>query len=159
MHPRPGRADAAAAIWNWRASGAAKAGDTAAAASRARLLGVIRGLALAAVGGLLFLFWSRVIGGIALGVSAVVLVAALASPTGLYAALERALEALTRATGLGLTWFFMSAIFFLVVTPFGFFFRRGARDPMRRFYEPSATTYWSERALGRSASKLRARQF
>jgi hypothetical protein len=158
-HPRLGRADAAAAIWNWRASDASKTGRDAAAASQARLRGVVRGLVLAAVGSLVFLFWSRGLGSVALGVSAVVLASALVSPTGLYAALERALEALTRATGLGLTWVSMSLIFFLVVTPFGYFFRRGRRDPMRRYYEPGATTYWSERTLGRSASKLRARQF
>jgi hypothetical protein len=120
---------------------------------------VVRGLALAAVGCLVFLFWSRGLGGVALFVSGIVLASALVSPTGLYAALERALEALTRATGLGLTWVFMALIFFAVVTPFGYLFRRGRRDPMRRYYEPAATTYWSERTLGRSASKLRARQF
>jgi hypothetical protein len=121
--------------------------------------GVIRGAALAGVGTLVLLFWSRALGSVALGVSLLVLASAVVSPTGLYAALERALAALTRATGLGLTWVFMSVIFFAVVTPFGFLFRRGKRDPMRRFYEPGATTYWSERTLGRSASKLRARQF
>ena len=121
--------------------------------------GVIRGAALAGVGTLVLLCWSRALGSVALGVSLLVLASAVVSPTGLYAALERALAALTRATGLGLTWVFMSVIFFAVVTPFGFLFRRGKRDPMRRFYEPGATTYWSERTLGRSASKLRARQF
>ena len=53
----------------------------------------------------------------------------------------------------------MSIIFFTVVTPFGMLFRRGQRDPMRRYYEPGAATYWSERTLGRSASKMRERQF
>jgi len=112
-----------------------------------------------AVGLGVFLFWSRTLGGVALTISAIVLASALVSPTGIYAALERALEALTRATGQALTWVFMSIVFFGVVTPFGMLFRRGRRDPMRRYYEPAATTYWSEHALGRSASKMRERQF
>ena len=108
---------------------------------------------------LVFLFWSRILGAIALTVGAIVLLSAVVSPTGLYAAIERALASLTRVTGLALTWVFMSLVFFLVVTPFGLLFRRGKRDPMRRYYEPDAPSYWSQRALGRSASQMRARQF
>jgi hypothetical protein len=108
---------------------------------------------------LVFLFWSRVLGSIALTAGAIVLLSALVSPTGLYAAIERALASLTRVTGQALTWVFMSLVFFAVVTPFGVLFRRGKRDPMRRYYEPAASTYWSQRTLGRSASQMRARQF
>jgi hypothetical protein len=114
---------------------------------------------VAGVGALVLAFWSRGLGSVALALSALVVLSALVSPTGIYAALERGLEALTRATGLALTWVFMSLVFFAIVTPFGLLFRRGARDPMRRFYEPAASTYWSEHALGRSASRMRARQF
>ena len=92
-------------------------------------------------------------------IASVVLVAAITSPTGLYAALERGLAALTRATGVGLTWIFMSAVFFLAVAPFGLILRRGRRDAMRRYLDANATTYWTERELGRSASTQRARQF
>src|SRR5262249_7923654 len=158
-HPRPGRADAAAAIWDWRAPAAGARPASAADAGAATRRGLLRGAILATVGALVFAFWSRGLGGLALALSALVVVSALVSPTGIYAALERGLEALTRATGLGLTWVFMSLIFFAIVTPFGVLFRRGARDPMRRFYEPDASTYWSEHALGRSASRMRGRQF
>jgi len=158
-HPRIGRADAAAAIWDWRAQAADKRAAHAADPARARRRGLLRGGILAVVAIGLFLFWSRVLGSVALTVSALVIVSALVSPTGIYAALERGLDVLTRNTGLALTWVFMSIIFFAVVTPFGFLFRRGKRDPMQRFYEPAAATYWSERTLGRSASRMRARQF
>jgi hypothetical protein len=94
-----------------------------------------------------------------MAIAAIILAAAITSPAGLYAALERALAALTHATGVGLTWILMSAIFFLVVTPFGLLFRRGRHDAMRRYFEANATTYWTERERGRSASTLRARQF
>lgn len=157
--PRPGRAEAAAAIWDWRALRAAKTGNAGALESQARTRGLLRGALVAVVGALVFVFWSRVAGSIALAFSGIVLTSALVSPTGLYAALERALESATRGLGLGLTWVFMSIIFYGVVTPFGLLFRRGSRDPMRRFYEPSAASYWSERTLGRSASKMRGRQF
>jgi hypothetical protein len=143
-------------IWDWRAT---KPRRNAAAPGKARQRGVLRGLGLAAVGALLFAFWSHVLGGIALGISAIVVLSALASPTGLYAAIERGLGALTHATGTGLTWVLMSVFFFGVVTPFGLIFRRGRHDAMRRYYEPDATTYWTARELGRSASIQRARQF
>lgn len=154
--PCPGRAEAAAAIWDWRAT---KPRRDAVAPAKARQRGVLRGLGLGVVGALLSWLWSPILGGITLGIAAIVALSALASPTGLYAALERGLAALTRATGVGLTWVLMSAFFFLVVTPFGFLFRRGRRDAMRRYYEPDATTYWTEREIGRSASVQRERQF
>jgi hypothetical protein len=119
----------------------------------------VQGLGIGAAGALLSWLWSPILGGITLGIGTIVLLSAIASPTGIYAAIERGLAALGHATGVGLTWVLMSAFFFLVVTPFGFFFRRGRRDAMRRYYEPGATTYWTEREIGRSASAQRGRQF
>ena len=158
MALRPGRAEAAETIWNWREPKTSP-GAVHAAPGAARLRGVVRGLGVALVGLALAWLWSTLVGGIVLTIATITLVAAIASPTGLYAALERALAALARATGVGLTWILMSAIFFLAVSPFGLILRRGRRDAMRRYLESSATTYWSERELGRSASTLRARQY
>jgi hypothetical protein len=124
-----------------------------------RRRGLLRAAVLAVVATLVLFFWSALLGKIALAIAGLVALAALLSPTGLYLAFEHALGALVRVTGLALTWILMPAIFYLVVVPFGFCFRRGARDAMRRYYERDLATYWSERALGRSASTQRARQF
>ena len=36
------------------------------------------------------------------------------------------------------------AFFYLVITPFGLIMRAFGRDPMKRAWEPSATTYWRD---------------
>jgi hypothetical protein len=153
---RPGRAEAAAAVWSWRDAPAQRRIEDPAAARRR---GLIRAVVLGVAAVLLIVLWSALLGKIALLLASAVLMSAIFSPTGAYLAFERALAALAHFTGLGLTWILMPAIFFLVVVPFGVFFRRGKSDPMRRYYEADAATYWSERALGRSASTQRARQF
>ena len=153
---RPGRAEAAAAIWDWRAP---KTRPGAVNPGPARLRGVVRALGVAAGGAAIALLWSPGLGFWVLAIATIVLAAAIISPTGLYAAVERALAALTRATGVGLTWVFMSAVFFFAIAPFGLLFRRGRRDAMRRYFEPNATTYWTEREMGRSATTARARQY
>ena len=43
----------------------------------------------------------------------------------------------------------MAGIFFLVITPIGLMMRACGRDPMQRRFDPSARTYWKERAESR----------
>src|SRR5262249_40132462 len=80
-HPRPGRADAAAVIWDWRAPVAGQGAHSASDAAAARRRGLVRGAIAGAVGALVFAFWSRGLGSVALTVSAVVVLSALVSPT------------------------------------------------------------------------------
>ncbi len=39
----------------------------------------------------------------------------------------------------------IGAVFFLVVTPIGWLLRASGRDPLRRTFEASRTSYWEER--------------
>lgn len=150
----PGRPEAAAATWE-RGEQTSLPGPSA---GRARLRGVLQGLAAAGLGAGVLWLWSP-LGGVVIGVGAVVTLAALSSPLGLYAAIERGLAALGRRTGTALTWIVMGATFYLVFLPFGLLLRRGRRDPMRRFFEAGATTYWEPRTAGRSASASRTRPY
>ena len=148
-----GRAEAAAVIWSWR--------DSREAASRPplpgelRRRGLLRSLAAGVVGAAVLWFWSPLLGWIAVSISALLALAALISPLGIYAMLERALGALVHWTGVLLTRVLMALIFYGVFTPFGWIFRRGRRDPLRRYADATAGTYWEVAERGRSASASR----
>jgi len=149
-----GRAEAAAAIWSWRESGETRS-STPASAVALRRRGLLRALVAGSLGLVLLLFWSRLIGQVVMTVAGALALVALLSPLGLYAAIERGLGVLAHKTGLLLTWLLMAAIFYGVFTPFGWIFRRGRRDPLRRFREAELVTYWEGTERGRSASSSR----
>jgi len=150
-----GRPEAAAAIWHWRAAPA----EAASAASGRRLRGALQALAGLAVGSVIFAFVSRWAGSVVLTIGSAILLSALLSPDGLYVTIEKAFAALGQWVGRALTWLLLMVIFWLFFVPFGRLFRRGRRDSMTRFYEPEATTYWTGRQRGRSASLSRERQY
>ncbi len=153
---RPGRAKAAAAIWDWRGE---RSQTPAARPSRPRLRGTLQALAGAAVGALIFALLSRIAGTVVMSIATLILLSALLSPTGLYAGIERLFAALGRRVGAGLTWIVLPLVFYLIFLPFGTLFRGGRRDPMKRFYEADAESYWSPRRVGRSGSAFRTRQY
>jgi hypothetical protein len=155
---RSGRPEAAAAIWPWRER-AAVAANAAGEASRARRRGLVRGVVVAAVGALLLVVWSRVVGGIVLGVAGVILLSAGVSPTGLYAGVEGLFAALGRWTGQALTWILLVPLFYAFFLPFGCLLRRGRRDRLKRFFEAEAPTYWEPHAGPTASSGSRARQY
>lgn len=53
----------------------------------------------------------------------------------------------------------LGAIFYLVITPMGFFMRLGGRDPLRLRFEKGAPTYWILREPPGPAPKSMTRQF
>lgn len=153
--PKPGRPEAAAAIWIGLGSELTEAEPP----GSARLRGALQALGGGAVAGLLFWLWSPVVGSVVATISGVIGLSALLSPHGLYAAIERGLAALGRLTGSWLSWSLLGLVFYALVTPFGLLFRRGKRDAMRRRYEPDLDSYWEPRELGRSGSGDPTRQF
>lgn len=126
---------------------------------RARLEGSLQGLVGAALGTLLFVGWSRTVGSIVLGVGALLLGSAWASPTGLYAAIRRLLQTLGRLTGAALTWLLLPPVFYLFFLPFGALLRRGRRDRLRRILDPDAPTYWEAHAGLTAGSGSYERQY
>lgn len=147
---RPGRPEAAAVIWSGEPHR-----ESQPQAGRARLRGVVRALVVACVGSLVFLYWSRVIGTIALSIAIIVGLSALISPNGVYAAIERLVDKLAHATGVALSWVLLIPVFYLVFLPFGLLFRRGRRDSMKRFIDEDCESYWEIREPGDALSTER----
>lgn len=137
---RSGRAEAALVIWNWRDP--QPDGPAPLSASRARVRGSFQAAIVAAIGGLLLWLGVRILASVMLGAAAIVLLAALTSPRGLYAVLDRMARAIGRRIGRALTWLLLVPLFYLFFLPFGLLFRRGRRDRLKRYFDSQAPTYW-----------------
>lgn len=139
---RPGRPEAAAAIWRWKGAAAPAASLKAAALRRE---GVIRALVGAVVGGVLFALGLHRLAYVAWGISTLILLAALVSPAGAYAAIGRGLQAFGRLVGRVLAVLLLTPVFFLFFLPFGRLLRGGRRDRLERWFDRAAPTYWRRR--------------
>jgi hypothetical protein len=139
QEPHAGRPEAAAAIWSWRESARGGAGQDDRGARRRGALQFAATLAVAAV------FWLAGLRGFAFGALAlgsVALLAALVSPRGLHAAIQRLVEATGRVVGTALAWILLTPVFYLFFAPFGLALRRGRRDRLQRRFDPAAQSYW-----------------
>lgn len=143
---RPGSPRAAAVAWRWReADGAADAADVATRRRGLRREGALRAAIGAAVGGALYLVGAAILARVAWAASGFVLLASLASPDGLYAAIGRALALFGHLVGRLLAVVFLTPVFLLFFVPFGLLLRRGRRDRLERWFDPAAATYWHRR--------------
>lgn len=140
---RPGRPEAAAAIW--APVGTTVAGNLNSKASKARNRGIVRGVVGLVIGGVIYALWSQVVGSVGLALAAATLVLAVASPLDAYAKVETAVAALAKAVAAAVTWLAMGLIYFLVFTPFGKLTRHGPGDPLRRSADRSVESYWTPR--------------
>ena len=153
---RSGRPEAAAAVWSWRAGPGIGAPPRPAAI---RVRGAVKALVAGAIGSLVHLRVSRWGGALVVAVSGLMLIAALASPTGVYTAMERGLGALAGRAGRLLSWVVLPAVFYGVFAPCGRALRRGRRDRLQRFRDAARSSYWSDRTGERVASADRRRQY
>ena len=153
---RAGRPEAAETIWTWQEGRAARA---EASASELRIGGVVRAALGFGLGLILVALGTGLMAYVVLALSTAVFVAAIASPKGVYATIDRAFRALGRALGRGMTWALVPPFFYLVFPAFGYLFRRGSRDRLQRFFEPDASTYWEAHEGPKTGSSSRARQF
>lgn len=143
---RAGNPRAAAAVWRWReSSGAGLAALHQKRRGRLRREGVLRALIGGAVGGVLFYLGAILLARLAWAGAAAVLVAALASPDGAYAAIGRALALLGHGIGRGLAWILLTPVFWLFFVPFGRLWRAGRRDRLERWFDRAAPSYWHRR--------------
>lgn len=157
-------ASVARTVWDWRnaANAALAAADRAHRAAAGRKSGLVRaaiGFAIA----LLLAWWKPAVGVVAGALSLAILLLALISPLGAYAALARGLERFGHGVGLAVTWVLMGLVFYLVFVPLGLVLRLAGKLGIRRGAEPERATYWEpvdwEGTVSRSAPETYRRQF
>lgn len=153
--PKAGSPEASAAIWRWRV--AESPPESGPRPSRLRVQGTLQAAVGAGFGLLCFLFWSRTIAIVAFSMAGTLLLAALLSPTGLYALLRRLLDATGRGVGRVMTWIVMVPIFYGLFLPFGKLMRRGRRDRLKRYFDAEASSYWEPHQV--MATSTRERQY
>ena len=151
---RPGRPEASAAIWRWQER-ASQSKQPPAMGRSLRASGLVRAAIGIAIGAAFFFLWSKVVAYIAFAVAGSTGMCALVSPNGAYAAIERAMGRFAGLVGQVMTVLLMTPLFYLFFLPFGLMFRRGKRDSMKRFYDSSVETYWTERNDDDTGSRTR----
>lgn len=144
---RPGRPEAAAVCFEWQADlEAAREEEKPSEAAAARKRGLTQVVITASLAGLLYFFLSEDAGTIVAGIACVLLVASMAFPLSVYAAIEGVVSRIALGLQRGVTWFLMGAIFFCIFFPFSMMFRKGRKDKLKRWMEPEFDSYWNDRA-------------
>lgn len=151
-----GREEAAALTWNWQAKPSDRESKRATVRRKQGALQSLVGYA--AAGGLTYV-GHPTLAMVAGGIATMILLLALLSPLGAYAALERGLTTFGRGVGLVVGWLALMPVFVLFFMPFGLLFRRGAKDPMKRQFDAAMTSYWREREPDADVLDRRKRQF
>jgi hypothetical protein len=149
MHPvRPGRPEAARAIW--------PAASDAPPARPSRRGGLWRGGVGIAIGSLWFWLGWRHVGLVALVLGMLACVGILFASDNLRIVWGSRLSRVQTAVGHCVTAVLFAPVFYLILTPYGLLTRRGARDPLRRTFEPGLSSYWTARP---AATRSRTRPF
>jgi hypothetical protein len=148
LHPpqvrRPGRPEAAALCFDWQSSGAvAEESGTEAMAARKR--GIKQVAITASLAALLYFFFSEHVGTIVAGVAGVLLVSSMLFPLSVYAWIESTVGWIATTLQKAVTWLLMLVIFGVIFAPFGYLFRRGKHDKLKRWMEPESDSYWNDR--------------
>jgi hypothetical protein len=139
--PPASRPEAAAAAWDPDRAESAAGDDP----RRLRRRALVEAGA-AAVVGFLLLLWKPPLAAVVWTLAAVTLAAGLLSPTGVYAALRRAVGRFGHLVGLTLTAIFLVPLYYGFFAVFGLLFRHGRRDRMERRFDRAVPSYWKRRA-------------
>lgn len=100
-----------------------------------------------------------VLAAVAAGIALTSLLLALVSPTGGYRRWQAGVQGLAHAVGTVLAWVVLLPAYLLFFVPFGALFRRGQRDPLKRFTDPQASSYWVDRQDDGSSPERHARPY
>lgn len=134
--------EVAKTVWPWR-DGENKTPSNQ--VGKIRMAAVGQGIIGGLIGTGVYLYLSPTVGYVAFGISALLTLVGLASPTGLYAKIRALMEGFGRVVGLTMAWVLLVPVYYLFFTPFRIVFRGGKKDAMTRWLERDADTYWTTR--------------
>lgn len=156
---RTGRPEAAATCFNWQPEQVVAPEPEVSEAMEARKRGIKQSLITATLAAGLYYFVSHEIGTMVFYVACFLLASSLLTPLSIYAGVERFVAWIAGRLEVGVTWFLMRAIFHLFFAPFRKLFRAGLKDPLKRFMEPDAPTYWNVRSSEPVTAESRKRLY
>jgi len=136
------------AVWNWRQGRAAVPPPRL----LARVLILAVGLAVAAL--LAWCFAHETTAIVVASLAVAIFLISLILPK-LYARLEAALFYLSHLVGLGLSWLFLTPIFYLCFTVGRLTQILSRRDPMKRRLIPDTASYWQDKPLDSDPERYR----
>lgn len=148
-------------VWNWRqaADPGASRSRAAAEAAAARRRGLIQAAVGFAVALGLGLLWRPVAGWVVGGITALLLLIALAFPLTLHAKIQRGLQVFGHAVGMAVTWVLMTLLYLLLFLPVGLVLRATGKLGITTRPDPRAASYWKTTDPSRHTPQQYRKQF
>lgn len=109
-----------------------------------RQQGLLRSLLIFLIATAVYFFFSKTASAFVFFMAIITATAATFSPTGLYSAMNRAANALTRGIGVTAQRVVLPVIFLTLMTPCRLLFRRGNRSILKLRPDPACQSYWEK---------------
>jgi hypothetical protein len=148
-----------AVIWQWRQEDGAKASEArareAAAARRRGLLGLVIGLAAAAV----IHHFRPTAGLVVASIATLFFLIALAAPLTLYPKVMALLDRFAHLVGSAVTWVLMTVLYYLFFFPVGLLLKATHKLAVTTHFDRALQTYWSKADERQRAPEAYRKQF
>lgn len=140
-------------VWPWRENAAAAGAPKKAGPKYTAV--VIQAAVVAGIGWLVYAWLKHpVMAAIVWGMAGVILVSGLFVPP-VFNAIERFGQWLGKWVGEIVTWLLLTPFFYLCFVPMRLVAKLRGKDPLRRRFDPAATTYWIPRKPTADAAQYR----
>jgi hypothetical protein len=148
--------EASAVIWRWRQEDTAGTRAREAAAARKRgLLGVVIGLAAAAV----IHHFRPTAGFVVAGIALLFFLIAVVSPLTLYPKVMALLDRFAHVVGAAVTWVLMTILYYIFFLPAGLLLKAGHKLAITTRFDRALPTYWSKADERQRAPEAYRKQF
>jgi hypothetical protein len=148
-------------VWNWRqvADPGADRSRLAAEVAAVRRRGLIQAAVGFAAALALGLLWRPAAGYVVAGVTAILLLIALAFPLTLHQKVQRGLQVFGHAVGMAVTWVLMTLLYLLLFLPVGLVLRATGKLGITTRPDPRAASYWKTTDPARHTPAQYRKQF
>lgn len=132
--------DPSVVVWDWRKADTAAARAREVAAARKRgALGLVIGLASAA----LFYLWKPKLALVIAAVALILGLLAIVAPLTLYKKVMRAFDVFAHGVAAAVTWVLMTLLYYVLFLPAGLLLRSRRKLAITRSFDSGLSTYWT----------------